>query len=176
MTSDRKSPRAKPSTKAAGGRKTQNKTKKKTPTRKAAGGPRRKAPRRGGAAAEVALPKRPPENPKAQALARKIAKLVLDKKGSDVLILDVRGIASYADYVVIASGESERQVTAMAENVMQKVKEEDGLIAIGSEGMETGQWVLLDYGDVVAHLFYSELRSHYDLEGLWADAARESVA
>ena len=90
-------------------------------------------------------------------------------------ILDVRGIASYADYVVLASGESDRQVTAMAENVLTKLKQE-GEQAVGSEGFETGQWVLLDYGDVVAHLFFEEVRSHYDLEGLWADAPKETVA
>lgn len=118
----------------------------------------------------------PPENPKARALAKKIAGLVADKKALDVVVLDVRGIASYADYVVIASGESDRQVTAMAENVQQKLKQEDGLNTIGSEGTETGQWVLLDYGDVVAHLFNAEVRGHYDLEGLWADAPREAVS
>src|SRR6478672_8088959 len=65
----------------------------------------------------------PAENPRAQALARKIAQLVLDKKAKDVLILDVRGMTSYADYFVIASGESERQVTAMADSVEDKLRE-----------------------------------------------------
>lgn len=118
----------------------------------------------------------PAENPAAKALAQRIGELCLDKKGKDVAVLDVRGIASYADYVVLASGESERQVTAIADHVQQKLKEERGEHVVGSEGRETGQWVLLDYGDVVAHLFYDEARPHYDLEGLWADAPRQTLS
>jgi len=117
-----------------------------------------------------------PENPRAQALARSIAALVLDKKALDVVVLDVRGMTSYADYFVIASGESDRQVSAMAEHVHTELKKKDGLSPVGHEGMETGRWVLLDYGEVVAHLFFNEVRAFYDLEGLWADAAREKVA
>ena len=118
----------------------------------------------------------PAENPRAHALARKMANLLSDKKASDIVILDVRGMTSYADYFVVASGESDRQVSAMAEHVLTNLKETEGLRPIGHEGMETGQWVLLDFGEVVAHLFFTEARSHYDLEGLWADAAREKVA
>lgn len=138
-------------------------------------GPARKKPLKkkdpGGAIARI----KPAENPKAKALAKTIAQLLLDKKAQDVSVLDVRGIASYADYVVIASGESDRQVMAMADNVQQKLKTDEALTPVGFEGMETGQWVLLDYGDVVAHLFYGEVRGHYDLEGLWADAPREAL-
>ncbi len=125
----------------------------------------------------AALPVAPPaENPAAKALADRIGNLCLDKKGKDVVVLDVRGIASYADYVVLASGESERQVTAMADHIQQTLKAaEDSQQVVGSEGRETGQWVLLDYGDVVAHLFYDEARPHYDLEGLWADAPRRAL-
>lgn len=118
----------------------------------------------------------PAENPRAKALAHKIAQLLADKKGSDVLVLDVRGMSSYADYIVLASAESERQVSAMAENVHTKVKAEDGLHPTGTEGTETGQWVLLDYGEVVAHLFLNDVRAFYDLEGLWADAPREKLS
>jgi ribosome-associated protein len=119
----------------------------------------------------------PAENPRARELARRMAQLLLDKKASDVVILDVRGMTSYADYFVIASAESDRQVSAMAENVQVQLKQgPEPLRPIGTEGLETGQWVLLDYGEVVAHLFLTDLRAHYDLEGLWADAAREKVA
>ncbi|HET9452366.1 MAG TPA: ribosome silencing factor [Aggregicoccus sp.] len=124
----------------------------------------------------VSVPAGPAENPRAQALARQIAQLVLDKKAKDVLILDVRGMTSYADYFVIASGESDRQVSAMADNVLSEMKKAENLRPIGHEGTETGQWVLIDYGEVVVHLFYEEVRAFYDLEGLWADAAREQVA
>jgi ribosome-associated protein len=127
-------------------------------------------------AAPPELPAGPPENPQAKALAHKIANLLLDKKASDVLVLDVRGMSSYADYIVLASAESDRQVSAMAENAHVKLKEEDGLYPSGTEGKETGQWVLLDYGEVVAHLFVNEVRAFYDLEGLWADAPREKLS
>ncbi len=139
-------------------------------TGKAHGG---KKPRRGPAA--PAAPSRPAENPRAKALAQKMASAVLDKKALDVVILDVRGMTSYADYFVLGSGESERQVGAMADAIHQKLKDEEQLHPIGTEGQETGNWVLLDYGEVVAHLFFTEVRSFYDLEGLWADAARVPV-
>jgi ribosome-associated protein len=120
-------------------------------------------------------PAAPAENARALALAQKMAKLVLDKKALEVVILDVRGMTSYADYFVIASGESERQVTAMADSVEDKLREEK-LRPIGTEGQDTGHWVLLDYGEVVGHFFHQEQRQFYDLEGLWADAPREAVS
>ncbi len=116
-----------------------------------------------------------PADARAKALAQKIAAAVLDKKATDVVILDMRGLTSYADYLVIASGESERQVSAMAEHVREQLRA-DGVRPIGSEGEDTGQWVLLDFGEVVAHLFFDEVRAFYDLEGLWADAPREMIA
>ncbi|MFL5321382.1 MAG: ribosome silencing factor [Myxococcaceae bacterium] len=118
----------------------------------------------------------PADNPRAKALAKRISELALDKKALDVVILDVRGMTSYADYFVIASGESERQVSALAEHIEVTLKNEQEVRALGTEGRETGNWVLLDFGEVVVHLFYSEQRAFYDLEGLWADAARETVA
>jgi ribosome-associated protein len=139
--------------------------------------PRKKAPARKKALApEAPAPVGPPENPRAHALARKIGHLLGDKKALDIVILDVRGMTSYADYVVVASGESDRQVSSMAEHILTQLKEQEGLRPMGSEGMQGGQWVLLDFGDVVVHLFLGEARSFYDLEGLWADAAREKIA
>lgn len=151
---------------------------KKAPARKKTAG---KVPLRAKKKAKLpAAPQQkagPAENPQAQALARRMAQLLLDKKALDVVILDVRGMTSYADYIVIASGESDRQVSAMAENVSVQLKQgEQPVRALGTEGVETGQWVLLDYGEVVAHLFLADLRAHYDLEGLWADANREKVS
>ncbi|QSQ19999.1 ribosome silencing factor [Pyxidicoccus parkwayensis] len=176
-------------------------TKKKTSTKKSAGktparkktagkGPAGRAPARKKTAGRAPARKKarlppapqqkagPAENPQAKALAQRIGQLLVDKKAVDVVILDVRGMTSYADYFVVASGESDRQVSAMAENVQVQLKtpDEGGHRPIGTEGLETGQWVLLDYGEVVAHLFLTDLRAHYDLEGLWADAAREKVA
>ena len=113
-------------------------------------------------------------NPEARALAHKIANAIVDTKGTDVLVLDVRGKASYADYIVIGSGDTERMVNALAEGVEDKLRPE-GKKPIGREGEQTGNWVLLDYGEVVTHLFLSDARGFYDLEGLWADAPRETV-
>ncbi|WP_193409808.1 ribosome silencing factor [Myxococcus hansupus] len=156
--------------------------KKKAPVAKKASG--KKAPSKAPAKKKKAkLPVAPAqkagpaENPAAKALAQRIGNLLVDKKALDVVILDVRGMTSYADYFVIASGESDRQVSAMAENVQVQLKTGDEpQRPIGTEGFETGQWVLLDYGEVVAHLFLADLRAHYDLEGLWADASREKLA
>ena len=119
--------------------------------------------------------KGPAENKAALELARDIAHAVLEKKASDVVVLDVRGIASYADYLVLASGESERQVAAMADAVSEVLKPR-GVRPVSTEGQESGSWVLLDYADVVAHLFQQDSRTFYDLEGLWADAKRVAVA
>lgn len=114
------------------------------------------------------------DNPAAHQLAREIATAILDKKAIDVVLLDVRGKASYADYLVIGSGDTERHVTALAEAVHEKLKPK-GHHPFSTEGETTGHWVLLDYGDVVAHLFNNDVRTFYDLEGLWADAPSERV-
>jgi ribosome-associated protein len=114
------------------------------------------------------------ENPQAKALAHRIAAVANDMKAQDVVVLDVRGKASYADYVVIASGDNERLVTALADGIDDKLRPE-GVRPMSTEGAGQGNWVLLDYGDVVAHLFQNDARVFYDLEGLWADAPRERV-
>jgi ribosome-associated protein len=107
--------------------------------------------------------------------AELIARAALNKKAEDVMILDVRGLTGYAEFVVISSGTSERQVSAVAEGIEKDLKEA-GHRVIGVEGHGVGHWVLLDYGDVVAHVFESEVRAFYDLEGLWADAPREKFS
>lgn len=178
------SPKKKPATRA---KPTKKRAAPVAGKKKKTGGPVAKKKKTGGAgktplkkkAAKKVRPEAPAvapaENPRAKQLAQRIARLVLDKKANDVLILDVRGKASYADYMVLASGESDRQVSAMADNVLSQLKA-DGHRAVGSEGHETGNWVLIDFGEVVAHLFNHEVRGFYDLEGLWADAPREKVA
>jgi ribosome-associated protein len=113
-------------------------------------------------------------NEKAHELAHSLAGAVLDKKATDVVILDVRGRASYADYIVVASGDSDVQLRAMADGVHEKLKA-GGVRPVSSEGEAGASWVLLDYGDVVAHFFDAATRSFYDLEGMWADAPREAV-
>ena len=133
-----------------------------------------KKPARRTKAKTVIVGPAPVENPRAHAIARSMAAAVLDKKAIDVVILDVRGKASYADYIVLASGESQPQVRAMAEGIEAKLKAE-GERPQSREGEEAGSWLLLDYGEVVAHLFDTDARGFYDLEGLWADAPRERV-
>ncbi len=99
-------------------------------------------------------------------LARKIVDLLSDKQAEDVLLLDIRNVAAFADYFVIASGQSSRQIEA----ILQAVDEElahDGVRALGREGAANSGWVLLDLGDVVVHIFGPEERAYYDLEGLW---------
>jgi ribosome-associated protein len=96
---------------------------------------------------------------------------VLSMKAYNVVVLDVRGIASFADTFIICSGRSHRQVSAIGESVQRQLKKE-GTKAIGIEGMREGHWVLMDYGDVIIHIFYEPIRMFYDLENLWADARR----
>lgn len=110
----------------------------------------------------------------ALAAARIAADAALDKKAENVVILDVAGLTGYADCFVIATGTSDRQVSAIADSIEEKMKKA-GHRPIGVEGHGLGHWVLLDFGDVVAHVFYEEARALYDVEGLWADARRIPV-
>ncbi len=102
------------------------------------------------------------------------ARTLVANKGEDPLILDVRGLSSLWDYCIICSGGSKRHVQALAEH-LQKALGLAGVKPLGVEGLEDGQWVLLDYVDVVIHLFIKPLREFYDLEGLWVEATRLPV-
>ncbi len=96
---------------------------------------------------------------------------VLGKKAERVVILGVNELTSLADAFIICSGKSNRQVMAIAEHVKTALKKQDRQ-ALRIEGLKDGHWVLMDYGDVIIHIFYEPVRSFYDLEGLWADAPR----
>jgi len=98
-------------------------------------------------------------------------KAVLGKKAKNVLILDVQGLTSIADIFIICSGDSSRQVSAIAEFIKVELKK-DGINPLGTEGETEGHWALLDYGHVIIHVFYKPVREFYDLEGLWIDAKR----
>ncbi|MBI1909345.1 MAG: ribosome silencing factor [Deltaproteobacteria bacterium] len=100
-----------------------------------------------------------------------MAQAAYDKKAEQITVLDLRELTSFTDFFVIASGSSDRQVQAIANNIEETLKKKK-IQLIGSEGYTHGHWVLLDYGDVVAHIFYEEERSFYDLERLWSDAKR----
>jgi len=96
---------------------------------------------------------------------------VLGRKAQQVVILNVQDLTSFADAFIICSGKSNRQVTAIAEHVQIELKKQ-GKPPIHVEGKKEGQWVLMDYGDVIIHIFFESLRQFYDLEGLWVDAER----
>jgi ribosome-associated protein len=100
--------------------------------------------------------------------------LALDKKALEPVLLDVRELCSFCNYQLVVSGRSDRQVGAIADGIELALKAE-GQRAIGSEGAHSGSWVLLDFGDFVVHVFTIEAREHYDLEGLWNDAARVPI-
>lgn len=114
------------------------------------------------------------DNPRALALAKDIAHVALDKKASDVLIIDTRARASAVgyDYVVLATGESDRQLGAIADALNETLKPK-GHRATSVEA--SPDWVLVNYDDVVTHLFTPDKRDVYDLEGLWSDAPRVAV-
>ncbi len=98
----------------------------------------------------------------------------LEKKGEEVTILDVRGLASYTDFLVLMSATSDRQVNAIADAV-DEVLRKAGHRPIGVEGLGSGNWILIDSGDVVVHVFQQQAREFYDLDSLWADAKRVHV-
>ena len=95
----------------------------------------------------------------------------LGKKAEGLVVLDVRGLTSIADAFVICSGRSNRQVSAIADHIERFLKKK-GVRPLGVEGKGDGHWVLMDYGNVIIHVFYSETRTFYDLEGLWIDAKK----
>ncbi len=95
----------------------------------------------------------------------------LEKKALDPTLIDVRGLCSYADFLLILGATSGRQVRAISETVRRGMRS-DGHRTLGSEGADEGRWVLLDYGELVIHIFIDELRDFYDLESLWVDAPR----
>ena len=102
-------------------------------------------------------------------LAQLCASSALESKAEDLMILDVRGIASFTDYFVIMNGRSTRHVQGLAEIIEGKLRSKR-IKASSAEGLKDGMWVLLDFDDVVVHIFYHEQRRFYDLEGLWHDA------
>ena len=102
------------------------------------------------------------------------ARAALEKKADQVVVLDLRGVSGYTDFLVIGSGGSDRQLEAIVDSVEKELTAQ-GHRVIGSEGQRGGRWVLLDFGDVVVHVFHADDRAHYDLEGLWADAPRIEV-
>ena len=104
-------------------------------------------------------------------LAQICAGAALDTQAEELVILDVRGLASFTDYFVIMNGKSTRHVQALAEAIEGAVRSKR-VKASSAEGLNEGIWVLLDFDDVIVHIFYHEQRKFYDLEGLWSQAKR----
>ncbi len=98
-----------------------------------------------------------------------------DDKAEDIVVIDLEGKSSIADYMVIASGRSTRQLGAMAEHLREKIKEREGDTP-GIEGARQGDWVLIDGGDIIVHLFRPEVRSFYNLEKMWGVSLPEPAA
>lgn len=104
-------------------------------------------------------------------LARICSRIARDNKAEDVVALDVRDMSSFTDFFVIMSGRSTRHVQALAEGLEDELRSKR-IKTSRAEGLQEGKWVLLDFGDVIVHVFYHEQRNFYDLEGLWHDAPR----
>ena len=103
-------------------------------------------------------------------MARVAADAIFAKKGMDIVLLDVEELFSLADVFVIATGSSRPHVQSLAENVEEKLRDSEGLKPLRREGRAEGEWILLDFGDVIVHLFQESPREFYGLERLWADS------
>ena len=101
-------------------------------------------------------------------LAQKIAKLASDKKAEDILLLSMEGISPITDYFMICSAGNSTLVTAIADNIEEKMAEE-GILPLHKEGYAEGRWILMDYGDLIVHIFSRDDRLFYDLERIWRD-------
>jgi ribosome-associated protein len=107
----------------------------------------------------------------ARPLAVQLAKWADERKAENIRLYEVQGLCSYADFILIASGTSERHVQALREFLRRQSKK-SGHKVLGSEGQSAGQWLLMDYGDIVVHLFFEPVREYYDLDRLWSEAPR----
>jgi ribosome-associated protein len=115
-------------------------------------------------------PKRQPKlSPQEKALL--LARVALQKKPRDPLLLDISNSCSFADFFLILSGTSTRQTQALSGHLEETLRKQ-GIRLRGIEGVETGQWILMDYDEVIVHIFFESVRGFYDLEGLWMESRR----
>jgi len=98
----------------------------------------------------------------------------LGRKATDLVLLDIRELTSFADVFILCTGRSNRQVSAIAEHIKADLKK-NGIRPLSIEGLAEGQWVLMDYGHILIHVFLEPVREFYDLEGFWSNARRISV-
>jgi len=107
-------------------------------------------------------------------MALLVTRTALQRKPRNPVLLDVRKSCSFADFFLILSGSSTRQTQALAGHLEETLGKQ-GIRLRGKEGMETGQWILMDYDEVIVHIFFESAREFYDLEGLWLEATRLSI-
>lgn len=107
-----------------------------------------------------------------EALARAIATYAADKKAIDLVVLDLRGLPAYTDFFVISSGGTDRQAKAISDAIHMGMKTDHAMLPTRVEGLPAARWVVMDYVDVVAHVFVPEVREFYRLEQLWGDVPR----
>jgi len=100
--------------------------------------------------------------------------LAIDKKAQDVKLLDVRQLTDYTSYLLLLTAGNERHARALADHLLETLRPEK-IRPLGTEGYDGGQWILLDFGDVVVHIFVTATRLYYDLDSLWVEAARLPV-
>jgi ribosome-associated protein len=107
-----------------------------------------------------------------EALARRLAELADSKAATEIVVLDMRGLVSYTDFLTICTARNERQARAIADEAKLRLKQEQKLLPAGSEAAEADGWIVLDYLDCVMHVFTEEARQRYQLEDLWREAPR----
>jgi ribosome-associated protein len=108
-------------------------------------------------------------------LARAVAAYAANKKAGEILELDLRGVVGYTDYFVICSGNTERQTKAIHDAIHEGMKKEHGVLPRRVEGLVEARWILMDYLDVIVHVFTPDTRSYYRLEQLWGEAPARAV-
>ncbi len=103
-----------------------------------------------------------------------VSRFALEKKAYDLVVMEVRDLTSIADYFIVCSGRSDRQVQSIAQGIEENLRGM-GVRPHSVEGAARGQWLLMDFSDVIVHIFYEPVREFYDLEGLWSDAPRAQL-
>jgi ribosome-associated protein len=105
-------------------------------------------------------------------LARRVAALADAKQGADIVVLDMRAMVAYTDFLVLCTARNQRQAKAIHDEVRERMKRDEGLVPDHVEGERQGDWILVDYLDAILHVFSSEARDYYRLETLWGEAPR----
>jgi ribosome-associated protein len=103
-----------------------------------------------------------------------VSRFALERKAYDLVVMEVRDLTSIADYFIVCSGRSDRQVQSIAQGIEENLRGM-GVRPHSVEGAARGQWLLMDFSDVIVHIFYEPVREFYDLEGLWSDAPRAQL-